>query len=319
MKLTQLSLFALIAEEGQIARAAARAGMTQPALTKNLHSLEQAAGSTLFYRNRAGVRLTQAGTLFLARARGILSNVEEARRELAELAKGAIGHLRVGAGPTMADYLLPHAVSELLESRIKIELTVTSSLNDMLFESLRSGNLDLVVSGIPDVAPDDFEQELLIHDELVVIASASHPLVRKKRVRLRELVSESWVLPPQRVLARRWLSREFEAHNLPAPRAAVEADSRVAIMSIAANTRLVTFQPRSGIYALGPHNRVAEVRCPELRWRRPIGVSWRKGSYLPEIGRQFIASLRGVAARLSAPGSRFAPLPARGRRARGLA
>jgi DNA-binding transcriptional LysR family regulator len=315
MKLNQLTLFVMIAEEGQIGRAATRAGMTQPALTKNLNSLERAIGNRLFQRNRAGVQLTQAGELLLARARGILCSADEAQRELEELATGAIGHLRVGAGPSMAEYLLPQVISELLSSCPKVELKVTSALNDFLFESLRAGDVDVVVSGIPEVAPKDFEQELLLHDQLVVVASTSHPLIRKTRVRLRDLVAETWVLPPPRVLARQWLNREFEARNLPTPHAAVEADSGIAIISIAANTRLITFQPRSSLLALGANKGVAEVRGAELRWRRPIGVSWRKGAYLPRVGQQFIASLRAMAARLSAPGVRSAT-PGTGRAAR---
>ena len=301
MKLNQLQLFVMIAEEGQIGRAAVRAGMTQPALTKSLNSLERALGHRLFQRTRTGVQLTQAGGLLLARARGIVCSADEATRELEELATGAIGHLRVGAGPSMAEYLLPQAIGELLPTYPRIELTVTSALNDVLFESLRAGDVDVVVSGIPETAPRDFEQELLMHDQQVVVARADHRLVGRKRVRLRDLVQESWVLPPAGVLARRWLNNQFEMHGLPAPHATVEADSNVAIMSIVGNTHLITFQPRSNLSTLGAHKGVCEVRGAELRWRRPIGVSWRKGSYLPQVAQRFIASLRATAARLSAP------------------
>ncbi|MBX3663894.1 MAG: LysR family transcriptional regulator, partial [Burkholderiales bacterium] len=70
MKLQQLALFVSIAEEGQIGLAATRAGISQPALTKQLKNLELSVGSPLFERHRSGVRLTPAGELLLARARG---------------------------------------------------------------------------------------------------------------------------------------------------------------------------------------------------------------------------------------------------------
>ncbi|HYC46968.1 MAG TPA: LysR family transcriptional regulator [Burkholderiales bacterium] len=301
MKLNQLKLFVMIAEEGQIGLAAVRAGMTQPALTKSVNSLERALGSRLFQRTRNGVQLTQAGALLLARARGIVCSADEAKRELEELATGAIGRLRVGAGPSMAEYLLPQVIGELLPTYPRIELKVTSALNDVLFESLRAGDVDIVVSGIPETAPLDFEQELLMHDQQVVVARADHPLVGRQRVPLRELVEQSWVLPPPGVLARRWLNNQFEMRSLPAPHAAVEADSNVAIISIVANTHLITFQPRSNLATLGAHKGLSEVRGAELRWRRPIGVTWRKGSYLPQVAQRFTASLRATAARLSAP------------------
>lgn len=300
MKLNQLALFVLIVEEGQIGRAAARAGITQPALTKHLKNLEDAVGNRLFERGRSGVKLTQAGERLLSRARGILGSAEEAQRELAELASGAIGHLRVGVGPTMAEHLLPLVIGDLISRFPRVELKVMSALNDVLFENLRAGELDLVVSAIPETAPEDFGQELLLHDELVVISSTGHPLQRRPRVLMRDLAEETWVLPPPRVLARRWLNRQFEKRRLPPPRATVEADSETSVIAIAASTRLLGFQPRSHISALNNRNKVAELRIPELRWRRPIGVSWRKGSYLPEVGRQFMAFLRDIAAPASA-------------------
>ncbi len=297
MKLNQLALFVAIAEEGQIGRAATRTGISQPALTKQLKNLEQSVGSPLFERNRSGVQLTQAGTLLLARARGILCNADEAQRELAELATGAIGLLRVGAGPTMAEYLLPQVVGGLLSRFPRIELRVMSALNDVLFENLRAGELDLVVSAIPEKAPEDFEQELLLHDELVVVANAGHPLLRRDRVRLQDLADESWVLPPPRVLARQWLNQQFGKQHLPPPRAAVEADSELSVLAIVSNTLLLGFQPRSHIPVPGSRTRITELQVPELRWRRPIGVSWRKGAYLPRASLHFTASLREIAAR----------------------
>ncbi|MBX3664677.1 MAG: LysR family transcriptional regulator [Burkholderiales bacterium] len=302
MKLNQLSLFVTIAEEGQIGRAAARAGITQPALTKHLKSLEQSVGNLLFERGRNGVQLTQAGERLLARARGILCSASEAQRELTELATGAIGRLRVGAGPTMAEYLLPQVIGELIPHFPKVELRVTSALNDVLFGKLRAGELDLVVSAIPETPPEDFEQELLLYDELVVVANTRHPLLRRKRIQLQDLVGECWVLPPRLVLARQWLSQQFGKHRLPAPRATVEADSEISVLAIAATTRLLGFQPRSHIPALNIRTKVAELHVPELRWRRPIGISWRKGAYLPRIGLHFAASLREIAAQFPQPG-----------------
>jgi DNA-binding transcriptional LysR family regulator len=277
--------------------------MTQPAVTKNLDGLERAVRSKLFQRNRTGVQLTQAGRLLLVRARGLLRSADEAQRELDEFTLGTIGRLRIGAGPSVAEFLVPQVISELIEKYPKVELTVTCALNNMLFENLRAGNLDIVVSGIPDVAPNDFEQELLMHDKLVVVASLSNPLVRKRNVKLRDLVGETWILPPPQVLARQWIDRQFALRKLPLPRVAVEADSNAAIISIAANTKFITFQPQASIYAMKISSKVAEIEGAELIWRRPIGASWRKGSYIPRIGQQFIASLQSLAGRLSTSGN----------------
>ncbi len=208
----------------------------------------------------------------------------------------------------MAEYLLPQAVGELISRFPRIELSVTSALNDVLFEKLRAGEFDLVISAIPETPPGDFGQELLLRDELVVIANSGHPLLRRERLRTRDLLEESWVLPPPRVLGRQWLSQQFARRRLPPPRAAVEADSEISVLAIAASTRLLGFQPRSHLSAPQARTHIAELPVPELRWQRPIGVSWRKGSYLPQAGRHFTDLLRKYAARgparNKAPGQR---------------
>lgn len=298
MKLTQLELFIAIAEEGQIGRAAARVGMTQPAVTKNLIALESALGNKLFLRSRSGVTLTPAGRLLLGRARSILQGTRDAERELAEFSNGSTGRLRLGAGPTMAEYLLPRIIGNLLKHKPRIEVKIMSALNDTLFDSLRADDLDLVLSAIPEAPAEGLEHELLMHDESVVVLRAKHPLLRKRHVTLRELANQSWVLAPRRVITREWLTNAFERHNLPPPCTTVEADSALAI-AIAANSDLLTFQPRSNVIWFGSRYAIDEIPCRELNWRRPIGLSYRAGSYRPRIAQQFLDALRSHAKALS--------------------
>lgn len=107
LKLANLRHFVAISNEGQIGRAAQRLGMSQPALTKSLATLERAVNSQLFRRNRSGVELTLAGELLLLRATALLSDVSLVVRELSELAVGSAGHVRLGVGGTLGEWMLP--------------------------------------------------------------------------------------------------------------------------------------------------------------------------------------------------------------------
>jgi DNA-binding transcriptional LysR family regulator len=292
MNLRDLDYFVAIASHNQVKLAAEHIGITQPALTKSLMRLERDVGTQLFHRTATGMQLTQAGDLLLKRAQGILLNVQDAERELTDAAAGRHGHLRIGAGPSLTESLLPHVASTLLVNSADVTLKIVTALNDALFSELRAGRLDFVISGIPEHPPEDFEQELLFHDAIVFVTSKSHELAKRNTVRFRDLAKHNWVLPPQHALARRWLEREFNTRNLAAPTPTAEADSAAAIMTIVANTDLIGFQPRSNLNALSVGRRVRELTVATGHWRRPVGVTFRKNEYLPPVANIFLKTLR---------------------------
>lgn len=79
MSLDQVRYFVAVAEEESVTRAARRLRVSQPAVTRQIHALEDELGAELFERSREGMRLRPAGTVFLDHARQILDQVEAAR------------------------------------------------------------------------------------------------------------------------------------------------------------------------------------------------------------------------------------------------
>src|SRR5580693_3095132 len=96
MELRHLRYFVAVGEEQHYGRAAARLRVAQPALSRQIQDLEEEVGFKLFERLPRGVKLSAAGQLFLADARRILQEVNEAAARAARVARGQSGTLRVG-------------------------------------------------------------------------------------------------------------------------------------------------------------------------------------------------------------------------------
>ena len=106
-------------------RAADALGLTQPALSKSLHRLEQAMQAKLARRTSKGVALSSVGAALFSRVRRLRPSLEDVTREVADLAHGRAGHLRIGCAPLFASHLLPAACTALLKDSPEVTLETT--------------------------------------------------------------------------------------------------------------------------------------------------------------------------------------------------
>src|SRR5919197_4776776 len=107
MELRHLRTFAAVAELRHFARAASLCNLSQPAVSHQIALLEEEVGTKLLNRAARRVSLTVAGEVFLEEARRILGAVDRAHERMQEVARGAVGRIRLGATATPGLYLLP--------------------------------------------------------------------------------------------------------------------------------------------------------------------------------------------------------------------
>src|SRR5215472_11495341 len=96
IELRHLRYFIAVAEELHFGRAAQRLHLAQPPLSQQIRKLEEILGYQLFVRTSRAVQLTNAGEVFLDRARRTLRNVQEDIDEVRSVGRGDVGFLRVG-------------------------------------------------------------------------------------------------------------------------------------------------------------------------------------------------------------------------------
>jgi DNA-binding transcriptional LysR family regulator len=197
MDLTDLRVFAAVAEHGSFTAAATRLRYTQSAVSRRVAALERTVGVPLFRRAARGVQLTPAGAALHRHALTVLRAVDDAAAAVAAVRAGCAGPLRIGAIPTANAALVPRALALVEERRPEIELRFREGGSTGLAAAVASGDLDLAVvfGAVVEPAPQ-VELVELVRDPLLVAMPRGHRLSAAREVRLADVVGERWVQGP---------------------------------------------------------------------------------------------------------------------------
>lgn len=296
-----MEYFAVIAEHGQVQRAAVALGLSQPALSKSLYRLERAMNTKLLRRTPKGVELTVVGKGLLLQVRRLRLTLDDILRQVSDLSEGLTGELRVGTGPDFSIHLVPTACAKLLSDAPGATLQMMVGTADVMLPALARGELDLVVTASPSNGYGDLAQEPLLEEEYAVYCSINHKLAEKKRVTLADLAGEKWALAVTGgSLQQLDLHRILEAAGLPAPRIAVESNSIPFRLHLLPSTDLLAFLPKRAFHENTVRARLTELRVKGMSYRRTITVCHRKDTYLSPVATRFISLLKTVARRPAA-------------------
>ncbi|MGI5268790.1 LysR family transcriptional regulator [Nonomuraea sp. CA-218870] len=200
--LTALRVFREVAERGTLTAAATSLGYTQSAVSRQIASLERAAGVPLLERRHDGVRLTPAGRVVLRRAAAVVEQVDAAARELAGL-PAEPATVRLGWFASAGAALVPRALAGLRRTHPAITVTTREGSTPVLVRALRAGALDLaLVSSVPPFRPLDDETppldvRVLTERGLRVAVPEAHPLARGDHVDVADLHGQPWIAAPR--------------------------------------------------------------------------------------------------------------------------
>lgn len=299
-QLRDMEYFAAIAEHGQVQRAAAALGLSQPALSKSLRRLEQTLKTKLLKRTPKGVELTSVGSTLLAHVRKLRLSVEDISREVADLSQGRAGHLSIGTGAGFALNFVPTACNALLKEAPKVTLKITVDERNAVLSAVRNGALDLAVFTIRAPRHEALAEEHLFDEPYVVYASTNHRLAKRKQLTLADLVHERWVTgfingPPERRL-----NQAFEDAGLPPPNIAVETAFLPIRYHLVAASNLLSFNSTRVVRYAAARLPIRELHVKDLAYTRPLGVYYRKDAYLSPAARRFIEILKATAKEIAA-------------------
>lgn len=298
MELRQLLYLDAVVRCGGFTRAARQLHVAQPAISAQIRQLEKELGVELLTRTTRQVAITQAGELFLSRARRALNELDAARGDLSELTHVLRGRVSLGATEVLGDFDLPAALASYTETYPGVEIRFRSEMMTNLLEALDVGDLDFILGPIQADLPARYSIRPLVSEEWIVLTPPGHPLADRRRIQLRDLSDDSFVCMPVGSGLRSMLDAlatvagfsprvQFETSSPSSMRALVSAGLGVAILAASA-----TRNPGSpiNVHEIEPH-----VRHP------PYGIIQRRERQLTSAARTLRAHLVTAVARTVPP------------------
>ena len=274
--LKQFRYFEALARHGHFGRAAETCAISQPALSMQIKELEAALGTDLFERGARQVRLTSFGEAFAVRVRDILRSVDE----LADIARAAqtqlVGRLRIGVIPTIAPYLLPTIIGNLMRLNADLDLQLRETVTPKLLTELAEGRLDTAIVALPISEPSLTEVPLFSEDFVLIRPAEDEGKPVPSRERLRQmrllLLEEGHCFRDQAL--------SFCNMSAAPPRELLDGSSLSTLVQMVSAGIGVTLIPEMAMAVETRSASVSVARFGDPKPQRMVGMVWRKTSPL---------------------------------------
>lgn len=214
----QIRVFLAVAQERNFSRAGAQIGLSQPAVSRAIHELEDALDLRLFDRTTREVVLTEAGEMLAQRLPQWVDELDDILLELRHWAGMRRGKVRVASSPTLSASLLPLCLSECAVREPGIEVLLLDRIQSDVLASVLAGEVDIGVVVEPSQAQlADFHGETILTDPFVAVLPPDDEIVRQAGPVLswQVLADRSLILLDQASGSRRLIDEALVRQGVP--------------------------------------------------------------------------------------------------------
>ncbi|HSW19846.1 MAG TPA: LysR substrate-binding domain-containing protein [Ramlibacter sp.] len=291
MELRHVRYFEAVAETLNFTRAAERLHVTQSTVSHQIKQMEDELGVALFDRVGKKVRITEAGETLRSYMGPALAQIDRGLHALRP-GEALTSHLRLGTTPSFNTRMIPLCVSTFLSQHPGHEVTVEELSASAIASGVIGDTLDLAVSYAP-ANKRELWFEPLYNEELRLVVAASHPLARRRRVRMVELHHLRMVLLPESFATRKLLDDCFEAAGAT-PLVVAQMNSIGPMIELIRQTDLAGIIAETAVHAT---DEVRVIALEDPTPRRTPGLMWRRGVRRSPAVRQFAEIIRRAVAR----------------------
>lgn len=212
LTIRQLKVFEAVATHLSFTKAAEELYLSQPAVSMQIKQLEESVGLPLFEKLGKKIHLTEAGKELHHYGRSIFRQLDEMEEVLESLKGISRGRLEIAVASTV-NYFAPRALGVFSKLYPGVKLSLEVSNRQMLMRMLEQNEKDLVLMGKPPEGLD-LEAEPFMDNPLVVIAPPDHPLASKKKLTLKQLADETFLMREPGSGTRLAMERFFEERGI---------------------------------------------------------------------------------------------------------
>lgn len=287
-----LEYFLAIASHSSLAQAAATLSVSQPTLSRSIQRLERHFGIPLLERTALGVEPTEAGHRLLKRAQVAKVALDDASKEIKEIADGASGHARIACGYTLWSPVSRALIPQLRSERPVATIALDVLIADEILEAVATGRYDFGVCVLPKELPASLEAEELMRDELVPLVRKGHPLAGRD-VTLADLRNYPWIGLRSRAGTYDAVVAMFNDEGLTVPGYVVETSMYEIALQAVGRSDFVTMAPRwlAG-WRQGGFSALEALDLPGVSYPRRIGIVTRNHSHTGPIANRAIQLIR---------------------------
>jgi DNA-binding transcriptional LysR family regulator len=300
MKLQDLHVLMAVVQAGSMNKAAVLLNTRQSAISRSIADLERTVGVRLLDRNPQGVEPTQYGRALLDGGAAVFDDLRQALKNIEFLADPTAGEVRIGSSALLAAGFVSAIVDRISRRYPRIVFHLVTGHVETLHRELNERNVDLLIARrFGPLADERLDFEFLFDDSYVVAAGVHNPLVRRRKIKLAELMSESWVLPPPGSVIASVVREALRASGLDYPHTTVVTESSEVRTSLLATGRFVSIFPASALKFPARSLEVLALPVELPMVRLPNGIVIPKTRALSPVAELFIDCVREVAKALA--------------------
>ncbi|HYK35347.1 LysR family transcriptional regulator [Alloacidobacterium sp.] len=292
MDFEQLRTFLEVSRLKSFSRAAEKLGVTQPAISAQIRSLENEAGARLFDRDGGKVTFTAAGRLFEPFAEHCLQVHNHIMVAIGELHRSPRGEISISANEATSLYVLPAVFAQFKKQYTRVNLSIVRADRARSLEAVLNREVDFGIVSQP-VKDPRLTVDVIHKDDLVLVVPRNHPLAARDQVKFAEILQYPLLLP-KHGRQREQINDIFRANDVQ-PRVAMEVDSSELLKRLIGAGLGMGFLPRSNVRDDERNGLLKTLRIEGVRLSRELALVYRKDKTLTRAAIAFLEIATGRA------------------------